>query len=118
MKIITKYRLLIVFILISGFSLPVQAGDNILIAAASNLRFAMHGICQDFQEENPSIQTKVSYGSSGNFFAQISQGAPFDIFFSADTTYPKLLEKEGLTAKEITKSLCRGKDRPLGSKKI
>ncbi|GAX62714.1 ABC-type molybdate transport system, periplasmic component [Candidatus Scalindua japonica] len=61
----------------------------------------MHDICHDFQEENPSIQTKVSYGSSGNFFAQIKQGAPFDIFFSADATYPELLEKEGLAVKEM-----------------
>ena len=108
MKKITGYRLLIVFILISGFSLPVQAGDNILIAAASNLRFAMHEICHDFQESNPSIQTKVSYGSSGNFFAQIKQGAPFDIFFSADATYPELLEKEGLTANEMQKIYAVG----------
>ncbi len=99
----------IVTILVFGFSLSVQAGDNILIAAASNLRFAMHEICHDFQEENPSIQTKVSYGSSGNFFAQIKQGAPFDIFFSADTTYPELLEKEGLTVKESQKVYAVGK---------
>ncbi len=109
MKKIVGYGLLTVFILIFGFSLPVQAGDNILIAAASNLRFAMHEICRDFQEENSSIQTKVSYGSSGNFFAQISQGAPFDIFFSADATYPELLEKEGLTAKETQKVYAVGK---------
>jgi len=69
----------------------------------------MHDICQGFQEENSSIQAKVSYGSSGNFFAQISQGAPFDIFFSADTTYPDLLEKEGLTAKETQKVYAVGK---------
>ena len=105
----TGYGLLTVFILIFGFSLPAQAGDNILIAAASNLRFAMHEICQDFQEENSSVQTKVSYGSSGNFFAQISQGAPFDIFFSADATYPELLEEEGLTAKETQRVYAEGK---------
>ena len=109
MKKIIGYGLLVVFILISGFSLPVQASDNILIAAASNLRFAMHEICRDFQDENSSIQTKVSYGSSGNFFAQISQGAPFDIFFSADATYPELLEKEGLTAENYQKVYAVGK---------
>jgi molybdate transport system substrate-binding protein len=109
MKKITGYGLLIVFILIFGFSLSAHAGDNILIAAASNLRFAMHDICQGFQEDNSSIQTKVSYGSSGNFYAQISQGAPFDIFFSADATYPELLEKEGLTANEMQKIYAVGK---------
>ena len=109
MKKVTGFGLFIVIILIFCFSLPVRAGDNILIAAASNLRFAMHDICQDFQKENPSIQTKVSYGSSGNFFAQIKQGAPFDIFFSADTTYPELLEKEGLTATEAQAVYAVGK---------
>jgi molybdate transport system substrate-binding protein len=109
MKKITGYRLLIVIILIFGFSLSAQAGDSILIAAASNLRFAMHEICHDFQEENSSILTKVSYGSSGNFFAQISQGAPFDIFFSADATYPELLEKESLTVTETQKVYAVGK---------
>ena len=108
MKKIKGYGLLIVFILIFGFPLPVQAGESILIAAASNLRFAMGDICHTFQEENPSVQTKVSYGSSGNFFAQISQGAPFDIFFSADATYPELLEKEGLTAKGTQKVYAVG----------
>lgn len=108
MKKIKGYGLLIVFILIFGFSLPVQAGDNILIAAASNLRFAMGDICHAFQEENPSVQTKVSYGSSGNFFAQVKQGAPFDIFFSADAAYPELLEKEGLTVKETQKVYAVG----------
>ena len=109
MKKIKGYGLLIVFILIFGFPLPVQAGESILIAAASNLRFAMGDICHTFQEENPSIQIKVSYGSSGNFFAQISQGAPFDIFFSADAAYPELLEKEGLTVNETQKVYAVGK---------
>jgi molybdate transport system substrate-binding protein len=109
MKKIKGYGLLIVFILIFGFPLPVQAGESILIAAASNLRFAMGDICHDFQDENPSIRTKVSYGSSGNFFAQIKQGAPFDIFFSADAAYPELLEKEGLTVKETQKVYAVGK---------
>ncbi len=108
MKKIAGYGLFIVFILIFGFSLHVQAGDNILVAAASNLRFAMHEICRDFQKENPSIQTKVSYGSSGNFFAQIKQGAPFDIFLSADAAYPELLEKEGLTVEGMSKTYAVG----------
>jgi molybdate transport system substrate-binding protein len=108
MKKIKGYGLLIVFILIFGFPLPVQADESILIAAASNLRFAMGDICHAFQEENPSVQTKVSYGSSGNFFAQVKQGAPFDIFFSADAAYPELLEKEGLTVKETQKVYAVG----------
>jgi molybdate transport system substrate-binding protein len=109
MKKVTGLGLLLTLILIFVFSPSVKAGDNILIAAASNLRFAMHEICQAFQEIHPTIQTKVSYGSSGNFLAQIKQGAPFDIFFSADTTYPKLLEQEGYTVKGMQKVYAVGK---------
>ncbi len=109
MKTNTGFRLLIIIILMFMFSPSVKAGDNILIAAASNLRFAMHEICHAFQESNPSIQTKVSYGSSGNFFAQIKQGAPFDIFFSANSTYPEQLEKEGYTVKNMQKVYAVGK---------
>ncbi len=101
--------LLITLILIFVFSPSVKAGENILIAAASNLRFAMHEICNTFQESNPSIQTKVSYGSSGNFFAQIKQGAPFDIFFSANASYPKQLENEEYTVKGMQKVYAVGK---------
>ncbi len=109
MKKVIGLGLLITLILMFVFSPSVKAGESILIAAAANLRFAMHDICHAFQESHPSIQTKVSYGSSGNFFAQIKQGAPFDIFFSADTTYPELLEKEGLTAEKLKKVYAVGK---------
>ncbi len=109
MKKITSFCLLIVLILMFAFSPSVTAGENILIAAASNLRFAMHEICHAFQVSNPAIKIKVSYGSSGNFFAQIKQGAPFDIFFSADAIYPKQLEREGFTVKSMQKVYAVGK---------
>ncbi len=109
MKKITGFVLLITLVLIFVFSPSVKANENILIAAASNLRFAMHEICLAFQKSYPSIQTKVSYGSSGNFFAQIKQGAPFDIFFSASTDYPEQLEKEGYTVKGMQKVYAVGK---------
>ncbi len=76
-----------------------HADEKILIAAAANLNPAMDDIRKGFEKAHPTIDVKVSYGSSGNFFAQIKQGAPFDIFFSADTTYPARLEEEGLAVK-------------------
>jgi len=81
------------------FSGIVRADEKILIAAASDLNFAMNEICRAFEKSHPGIKVEVSYGSSGNFFAQIKQGAPYDIFFSADASYPSRLEEEGFAVK-------------------
>jgi molybdate transport system substrate-binding protein len=53
-----------------------------------------------FKQENRGIQVRVTYGSSGNFFAQLSQQAPFDIFLSADTVFPRRLVDQGDGLKE------------------
>ncbi len=81
------------------FSNKVRADEKILVAAASDLNFAMNEICRDFEKSHPGIRVEVSYGSSGNFYAQIKQGAPYDIFFSADASYPSRLEEEGFAVK-------------------
>lgn len=70
--------------------------NEILVAAASDLNFAMDDIVKAFEASRKGIKVKVSYGSSGNFFAHISNGAPFDVYFSADVKYPELLEKDDL----------------------
>jgi molybdate transport system substrate-binding protein len=51
-----------------------------------------------FHHSHPDIQLAVSYGSSGNFYAQIRNGAPFDLFLSADAQYPRSLAKDRLAA--------------------
>jgi len=89
----------VVILLMVCFPHNVQANEKILIAAASDLNFAMHEICHAFEKANPTIHIDVSYGSSGNFYAQIKQGAPFDLFFSADASYPVRLEEEGFAIK-------------------
>lgn len=67
-----------------------------LIAAASDLRLAMDEIAAQFQNAHPEVAVKTSYGSSGQFTQQIENGAPFDVFCSADAGYPKKLADEGL----------------------
>jgi molybdate transport system substrate-binding protein len=68
---------------------------EIRIAAAADLQFVMPELVQQF-ERGTNVLVLVSYGSSGNFFAQIQNGAPFDLFFSADLAYPRKLEVAGL----------------------
>ncbi len=84
---------------------PPPQGPNlqqqILVAAAADLKFAMDSLITVWSAINPGISIQATYGSSGNFFAQISNGAPFDLFFSADLDYPKKLESQNLTLSPI-----------------
>jgi molybdate transport system substrate-binding protein len=74
------------------------AGE-VSIAAASDVNFAFKEIVAEFEKRTGNT-VKLSLGSSGNFFAQISNGAPFDLFFSADIGYPQKLEQAGLAEPE------------------
>ena len=71
------------------------AQDQLTIAAATDLQTVMPEIAARFEKETGS-KVKLSFGSSGNFFAQVQNGAPFDLFFSADIDYPRKLEAAGL----------------------
>ncbi|MGB7219554.1 MAG: molybdate ABC transporter substrate-binding protein [Vicinamibacterales bacterium] len=67
------------------------------IAAASDLRFALDELTARLRESQPDLDVRVTYGSSGTFVAQIVNGAPFDLFLSADLDYPRQLAARGLT---------------------
>lgn len=69
--------------------------EEIAVAAASDLNFAIKEIVAEY-EKTSGHHVKLSLGSSGNFYAQIQNGAPFDLYFSADIGYPKKLEEAGL----------------------
>jgi molybdate transport system substrate-binding protein len=64
------------------------------VAAASNLQAAFPELASRF-ERSAGVKVNVSFGSSGNFVAQIRNGAPFDVFVSADVEYPEQLVKSG-----------------------
>jgi len=68
--------------------------QEIRVAAAADLKFAMSELAAGFEKQT-GTSVSVTYGSSGNFFSQIQNGAPFDLFFSADIEYPKKLEAAG-----------------------
>lgn len=73
---------------------------RVRVAAAADLKFALDELVEAFGKTRPEIVVTVSYGSSGNFFSQISNGAPFDMFFSADIDYPRRLAEAGQARRE------------------
>jgi molybdate transport system substrate-binding protein len=72
--------------------------SRLTIAAASDLKFAMDDIAADFRAAHPDAALEIVYGSSGLFHTQIQQGAPYDLFFSADIAFPRELVDKGLAA--------------------
>lgn len=79
-----------------SMDLRAQEQEVLRVAAAADLKFAMQELSKEF-ESKTGTKVDVTTGSSGNFFAQIQSGAPFDVFFSADMHYPKKLEASGFT---------------------
>jgi len=78
------------------------------VAAAADLQFAMQEITSRYHKETGKT-INSTYGSSGNFFQQLQNGAPFDLFFSANLDYPKKLEAAGLTDPDSFYQYARGK---------
>jgi molybdate transport system substrate-binding protein len=76
-------------------AVPADAAE-VRIAAASDLNFAIKEIVAEFEKQT-GHKVLLTLGSSGNFFAQIANGAPFDVYLSADIHYPRELEKAGHT---------------------
>jgi molybdate transport system substrate-binding protein len=79
------------------------------VAAASDLRYALNDLVEAFKKDHPDIGVAVSYGSSGNFFAQLANGAPFDIFLSADVSYPRELAARGLALPDSQFTYAEGR---------
>jgi molybdate transport system substrate-binding protein len=82
-----------------SMDLHAQEQKVVRVAAAADLKFAMEELSKEF-ESKTGTKVDVTTGSSGNFFAQIQSGAPFDLFFSADMDYPKKLEASGFAEPE------------------
>jgi molybdate transport system substrate-binding protein len=79
---------------------PSEGKHQVRVAAAADLKFALDDLIAAFHREHPKVDVHVTYGASGNFFAQLSNKAPFDVFFSADIEYPRRLIENGLAARE------------------
>jgi molybdate transport system substrate-binding protein len=82
----------LLFTLASGLA----AADEVQVAVAANFTAPMQKIAADF-EKDTGHKASLAFGSSGKFYAQIKNGAPFQVFLSADDEKPAKLEQEGMT---------------------
>jgi molybdate transport system substrate-binding protein len=94
MRVLVRTLIATLSILAGAVGIAAQ-GQEIRVAAASDLKYAMAELSEQF-ETQMGTKVNVTYGSSGNFFSQMQNGAPFDLFFSADIEYPRKLEVAGL----------------------
>lgn len=79
---------------------PADGQRIVTIAAAADLKCACADLAAAFAKDHPVIKLQITYGSSGNFYTQLTQQAPFDLFLSADIDYPNKLSAQGLAIKE------------------
>jgi molybdate transport system substrate-binding protein len=88
-------RITLIVILILSFLSPLTSAQEITVAAAADLNYALKELAARFEQKTGDKVT-LSIGSSGNLFSQIESGAPYDLFFSADEQYPKRLAAAGV----------------------
>jgi molybdate transport system substrate-binding protein len=98
-----------VFVALILSSMDLRAQEQKLqVAAAADLKFAMQELATQFERQG-GTKIDVTYGSSGNSFSQIQNGAPFDLFFSADIDYPRKLATAGFAEPETLQEYALGR---------
>lgn len=81
-------------VLLLGTHPAASVAEEVRVAVAANFLSTLNVLAAQFEQDSGHTAV-VSSGSSGKLYAQIKNGAPFDVFFSADVLRPKLLEEEG-----------------------
>ncbi|MGG4489776.1 molybdate ABC transporter substrate-binding protein [Metabacillus idriensis] len=95
-----KYLILLISIVVLTSCVPKQDGSEqktvLLVSAAVSLKDSLNEIKKQFEEENPSIEVRYNFSSTGALQRQIEQGAPVDVFFSASKALFEQLNAKGL----------------------
>lgn len=86
-----------------------QPTNRLSIAAAANLVYVLDALNAAFKEVEPEVALTVATGASGNLVAQIRNGAPYDLFLSADLEYPRALVAQGDADAKTLTTFARGK---------
>jgi len=90
------HRIVLLCVVALSVASPARAAELPTVAAASDLKFAIEALAARF-ERDTGHKLRLVFGSSGNFFSQIRQGAPFHLFMSADEDFVFKLAELGLT---------------------
>jgi len=80
---------------------PIARSQEVTLAAAADLTYCVPQLNAAFEKANPGAAVKAAFGSSGNFYQEIRNGAPFDLFMSADMQYPQKLAQEGFASQPV-----------------
>ena len=88
-------------VLVLGLSVSLAAAGQVRIAVAANFTAAMKEIAAGFESVS-GHRTVVSFGSTGKLYAQIQNGAPFEVFLAADQHRPELLEQKDVASARFT----------------
>jgi molybdate transport system substrate-binding protein len=101
---------IVVLALCSLLSVAFAAhAEKITVAAAADLKFAMDEVAAEFRNVHPGEEVEIIYGSSGKAYTQIQQGAPYDLYFSADIAFPRELIEHGFAASASVTPYARGR---------
>lgn len=95
MKKVVRMSALLLTVLSTQLMALATSADTVMVAVASNFTAPMKDMVADFKQKT-GHDAVLSFGSSGKFLAQIQNGAPFDVFLSADQAKPEKLENTGL----------------------
>jgi molybdate transport system substrate-binding protein len=99
-------RLAMLFIACGG---SARAAEKVSVAAAANLVYALEAITIEFRSAAPDVAVTMTTGASGSLFAQIKNGAPFDVFLSADIDYPRQIAAAGLGDPATLRTFATGR---------
>ncbi len=102
-------KLLVVFPALALGVLPLTAAEHVTVAAAANLVYVLEPLNAAFAKVMPECEVRCEVGASGSLVAQIENGAPYDVFLSADTDYPKKLANAGAADPKSMKVFARGR---------
>ncbi|GAB1488098.1 molybdate ABC transporter substrate-binding protein [Opitutaceae bacterium] len=102
------HQLLLIVLTLAGGDMA-RAASTLSVAAASNLVYALDELNAAFRRSAPDVTLTSATGASGSLVAQIGNGAPFDVFLSADLDYPQALIKSGQAMHESLVTFAVGR---------